>query len=250
MFVIWQSLPWVHISFLSNSNVLLFIRPPWRPAEQDRLPEWNVDAFIFCQHSSGVTVRGKSDGSGRFWLRRKQSNYRFRPSSADVHVDADAICCWSLLTRVSAIFCGLVGHVDVLDWRTVSGFWFRRVVLHSSLNPIKSPRGSNGCFSVFCAGWPALGCGVACIEVKLSAQTHSSSQSDSGQSTFCSFYRPRWFCLTVLGQDIASKWMHRLTHHPYFPLPHGRSLLPRFLPTFAALFPVFCNWQRFANSCS
>lgn len=65
-------------------------------------------------------------------------------------------------------------------------------MLHSSLNPIKSPRGSNGCFSVFCAGWPALGCGVACSEVKLSVQTHSSSESDSGRSTFCSFYQPRW----------------------------------------------------------
>lgn len=45
-------------------------------------------------------------------------------------------------------------------------------------------------FSVL-AGWPALGCGVACSEVKLSVQTHSSSESDSGRSTFC----------TVIGLD-------------------------------------------------
>lgn len=57
------------------------------------------------------------------------------------------------------------------------------VMLHSSLNPIKSRRGSNGCFlCVFCAGRPAVGCGVACSEVKLGEQTHSSSKSHSGLS--------------------------------------------------------------------
>lgn len=43
----------------------------------------------------------------------------------------------------------------------------KSVMLHNSLNPIKSRRGPNGCFCVFCAGWPAVGCGVACSEVKL-----------------------------------------------------------------------------------
>lgn len=46
---------------------------------------------------------------------------------------------------------------------------------------------------VFCAGWPAVGCGVACSEVKLSAQTHSSSRSCSGLSTSNNFAN---FCAT------------------------------------------------------
>lgn len=54
----------------------------------------------------------------------------------------------------------------------------KSVMLHSSLNPIKSRRGPNGCFYVFSVlAAPAVGCGVACSEVKLSAQTHSSSGS-------------------------------------------------------------------------
>lgn len=72
------------------------------------------------------------------------------------------------------------------------------VMLHSSLNPIKSPRGSNGCFlCVFCSGRHAVGCGVACSEVKLGAQTHSSSKSHSGLSASNT---PVKFCAT----DYAS----------------------------------------------
>lgn len=65
---------WVYISVLSNTNVLLLIHPPRRRADEERQPKWNMAAFIFCQHLSCFTVRGKSDGLGKFRLRQQQKN--------------------------------------------------------------------------------------------------------------------------------------------------------------------------------
>lgn len=216
----------LYSSLYCSTNVFVIIHPPLRHPDKGKgcQNEMLITSHILPVLLQSVENKGLQNCSGRRPKKDWGCNRRWTSLlEMDAEVNDLLLICtdsegvqgllWPCLTCVSY----------VIDREQSEGSGSgKSVMLHSSLNPIKSRRGPNGGFIlwVFCAGWPAVGCGVACSEVKLSAQTHSSSRSRSGLSTsnklsqlLCHW---RTFCLTILGHDIA--YMHMCALFDLLPL--------------------------------